>query len=97
MSILTDKQALAQASQDQRRKDQDRLCQLAVELFDSESGRELLKHLVERFDLLGRTFLATDRGEVNALRAAVRDGERAVVSHLLRMIRKAKSDFDFPL
>jgi hypothetical protein len=97
MSSISDKQAISQLSQDNRRKDHERLCQQMAEVFGTEAGQEILKYLVQRFDLLGRTFIATDRGDVNALRAAVRDGERAVVAHLLQTIRKAKPDFNFPL
>jgi hypothetical protein len=53
---------------------------------------------VARFDVTGRTFLPSgERGDVNALRAAVRDGERAAVMHLVRMIRNGNPDFPIPL
>lgn len=97
MSIISDKQASASAVQDSFRKDQDRLSQQIADVFSTETGQEVLGHLVKRFDLTGRSFLATDRGEVNALRAAVRDGERAVVSYLIARARAGNKDFPIPL
>lgn len=98
MSIITDKQAAAAQARQQHLNDQKRLCEIAAEVFASDAGKELLGHLVNRFDVTGRTFLPSgDRGDVNALRAAVRDGERSAVMHLVRMIRCANPDFPFPL
>jgi len=95
---IADKLAESKIAQDNRRKDQDRLCQIAAEVFASDAGQELLGHICQRFDLLGRTFIASvDRGDVNALRAAIRDGERAAVNYLLSMIRSANPDFKLPL
>ena len=98
MSIITDKQAAARTAHENQLKDQNRLAQLAADVFASEAGKELLEHLVKRFDVCGRTFIPCgDRGDVNALRAAVRDGERAAVMHLVRMIRAGNPDFPIPL
>jgi len=98
MSILSEKQAVATAANQQHLNDQKRLCQIAADVFASEPGKELLAHLVARFDVTGRTFLPSgERGDVNALRAAVRDGERAAVMHLVRMIRNGNPDFPIPL
>lgn len=98
MSILTEKQDAAKAAHEKHLNDQKRLCQIAADVFASEAGKELLAHLVARFDVTGRTFLPSgDRGDVNALRAAVRDGERAAVMHLVRMIRTGNPDFPIPL
>lgn len=97
MDSLNDKRAAAVAQQEERRKDHDRLCQIAFEKFSDDAGQELLAHLVKRFDLLGRTFIPQERGDVNALRAAVRDGERAVVAHVLALCRAADKKFPIPL
>lgn len=94
---LQEKQAAASAVQDQRAKDRDRVCQQFAAVFSTDDGREVLAMLVKRFDLLGRTFLATERGDVNALRAAVRDGERAAVQFIFQTIRAAAPDYIFPL
>lgn len=98
MSIIAEKQAEAARAHEKHLADQKRLCQLAADVFASDAGKELLAHLVKRFDVLGRVFIPCgERGDVNALRAAVRDGERAAVMHLLRMIREGNPDFPTPL
>jgi ketosteroid isomerase-like protein len=97
MSIIGDKQAAAAVVQDQRAKERDRLAQQFAAVFSTDDGREVLALLAKRFDLLGRTFQATDRGDVNALRAAVRDGERAAIHFIFQSIRAAKPDYPFPL
>jgi hypothetical protein len=97
MSTLDEKQALLRAAQDARGKDQQRLGQVALAVLRTDDGRELLAHLVKRFDLSGRTFMAGEKGEVNALRAAIRDGERAAVRYLIDLARRADKDFSIPL
>jgi hypothetical protein len=98
MSIISDKQADAKHARENQLKEQNRLAQLAADVFASDAGKELLEHLVKRFDVCGRTFIPFgDRAEVNALRAAVRDGERAAVMHLVRLIRAGNPDFPIPL
>ena len=97
MSIIGDKQAQASAVQDARAKDRDRLAQQFAAVFSTDDGRDVLALLAKRFDLLGRTFQAGERGDVNALRAAVRDGERAAIHFIFQSIRAAKPDYPFPL
>ena len=97
MDTLTERRAAAAAAEAERHKREDRISQTALAVLRTEDGKELLVHLVKRFDLTGRTFMAGDKGEVNALRAAIRDGERAVVRHLIDLARKADKDFPIPL
>ena len=94
---IYEKMAFAAAENDRRRKDADRVSQLFAAVFSTDDGRELLTHLAKRFDLCGRTFIATESGELNPLRAAVRDGERAVVSHILSHVKIGNPDFKFTL
>jgi hypothetical protein len=94
---IDEKLAMAGAEHERRRKDSDRTAQLYADVFSTEAGQEVLQHLAKRFDLLGRTFIAADRGDLNALRAAVRDGERAVVNHILSLVKTGKPDFKFSL
>lgn len=94
---INEKIAAAGAEQERRGKDADRISQLYADVFATETGQEVLMHLAKRFDLLGRTFIAADRGDLNALRAAVRDGERAVVNHILNLVKAGKPDFKFSL
>lgn len=98
MSTIQEKMEQARNAEVARLAEENRLAQIAAELFGSDPGQELLAHLCKRFDVLGRTFIATgDRGDVNALRAAARDGERAAVNHLLRLCRRGDPKFILPL
>lgn len=94
---INEKIAANGIEQERRQKDADRTAQLYADVFAGEAGQEVLAHLAKRFDLLGRTFIAADRGDLNALRAAVRDGERAVVNHILNLVKTGKPDFKFSL
>jgi hypothetical protein len=94
---IDEKLAKAAAENDRRRKDVDRVAQLYAAVFSSPDGQEVLAHLAKRFDLCGRTFIPAERGELNALRAAVRDGERAVVQYVLSAVRTGNPDFKFSL
>jgi hypothetical protein len=97
MSEITDKQEAQKAKAEAARAEFDSLCETALEIFRTDSGQELLGHLAKRFDMLGRTFVPNQNGEVNALRAAVRDGEKATVSYLVAMCRRIDPKFTFPI
>jgi hypothetical protein len=97
MDTLSEKRAAVAAVETDRRKREERLAQVALAVLRSQDGQELLSHLIQRFDLTGRVFLSSDRGEVNAVRAALRDGERTVVRHLIDLCRRADKDFSIPL
>jgi hypothetical protein len=96
MSSLDEKKAAAKAVHLRHTKDADVLCQKFADLFSSETGTEILAHLWKRFEVEGRTFLATEGGEVSALRAAVRDGERAAISYIFAMAKKANPEIKHP-
>lgn len=96
MSNFRDKRDAAAGEAEKRKRDADVVYQQFAELFDTDLGREVLVHLWKRFDVCGRSFLAMEHGEVNALRAGVRDGERAVPNYILQMIRKTKPEFPTP-
>lgn len=84
--------------QQERKAAHDRIAQVIAAVFSTDDGREMLEYLVKRFDLAGRTFLPIgERGEINALRAAVRDGERAVIAHLLALARAANPKFSISI
>jgi extradiol dioxygenase family protein len=97
MSELDERMDALRTKQAEHAKDADRLGQVFADVFGTESGREALAHLVKRFDLLGRVHIATERGEVNAIRAGIRDGERAVVGHILQLCRKGNPQYILPL
>jgi len=93
MNDITEKQARAKALEAERRKQTERLGQVAAAVLRTEDGKELLEHLWNRFGLTERVFILGEKGEVNALRAAIRDGERAVVAYLIALA--AKGGFEF--
>lgn len=93
MDLLSEHRAAAEVRQQEHIAKQARLAQVAEAVFSTPDGAELLTHLCQRFELTGRTFIPGDRGEINALRAAVRDGERAMVNYLILLIRSANPDF----
>lgn len=68
---------------------QDRLASLAAETFSTEAGSELLDHLIDHFGVLNRTFVRSKSGDVCPIRAGIRDGERAAVVYLLKLLRHA--------
>lgn len=96
MDTPNDKKARAEAVAAERRKQADRLAQVAAAVLGTEDGKALMAYLQAKFGLRKRVFIATERGEVNALRAAIRDGERAVVDHLLELAEKGGADFSQP-
>jgi hypothetical protein len=63
MDTLTERRAAAAAAEADRHKREDRLAQVALAVLRTDDGKELLVHLVKRFDLTGRTFMAGDKGE----------------------------------
>lgn len=93
MTDLDDRRAKALATETDRRKQAERLAQVAAAVFQTDDGHELLDHLCRRFGLQDRVFIPNDRGDINALRAAVRDGERAVVTYLIFLAVKGGLDF----
>lgn len=93
MNDITEKQAKARAAEAERRKQHDRLAQVAAAVLGTQDGQELLAHLQARFGLNERVFILGEKGEVNALRAAIRDGERAVVSYLMTLAKRGGADF----
>lgn len=68
----------------------------ALTAFSTDSGRELLSYLWNRFGVTERVFLATPSGSLDTHRAAIRDGERAAISHIFHLIRKADPKFPSP-
>lgn len=96
MNDITEKQARAKALEAERRKQGERLAQVAAAVLGTADGQELLAHLGARFGLAERVFIARESGEVNALRAAIRDGERAVVAYLHTLAKKGGATISQP-
>ena len=97
MSTITEKQAANRAAQENHRKELEILSQTAAAVISSEAGQELLAHLWKRFDIEGRTFIPCgERGDVNTIRAAIRDGERAAIKYIFDLARKANPALPHP-
>lgn len=90
MSQVNERLAHEQSLTEAKRKERERLAQLFEAVFTTDDGQKALAHLQARFDLTGRVFLPDSRGEVNALRGGIRDGERAVVRYILDLVHLAK-------
>jgi hypothetical protein len=97
MSDLQEKRLAAQNAEANRRAEADRLAQIAHETFRTEAGTELLAHLCRHFGLTGRSFLPDSQASLCPYRAAVRDGERAALSHIITLIKKANPAYPLPL
>lgn len=97
MSTLREKQLTAAEAQENHLKEADRMNQIYAAVLSTDDGRAMLSNLIKQFNLVGRTFLPGEKGDVNALRAAVRDGERSVVNYMIQRARAANKDFPIPL
>ncbi len=86
---LSEKRAAAAIAADKAHKSLDRLAQQFAAVFSTDDGQAVLAHLEARFDIKGRTFIATETGTLCPYRAAVRDGERAAINYILTLIEKA--------
>lgn len=76
----------------------ERVAQLAKEIFTTPAGEDFLRHLIAKVGLLDRTFLAVpDIQGVCPYRAAIRDGERATVAYILKLIQQANPLYHLPL
>lgn len=94
---LEQKRAEAAKAMAERTSELDRVAALAKEVFSTPAGNDLLRHLIHKYDLLGRSFLPDVDGRVCIHRSAIRDGERATVNYLITLIRRTTPDFPIPL
>lgn len=70
---------------------------LSLAVLKSENGRELFEYLSRKFHLRGRAFLTMDvRGTACPFAAATRDGEKAVLWHLIDLARIEDPEFPIP-
>jgi hypothetical protein len=96
MPSLNDKKRTKAAIEERHQKDAEILCQKFAELFSSEMGTEILAHLFMRFNVDSRVHIPDINGQVDPIRAAIRDGERACPLYILAMARKANPKFPHP-
>lgn len=96
MSSLDAKKQAKATIEARHQKDAEVLCQKFAEIFSTETGAEVLAHLFKRFDVDGRVHIPDAQGQVDPIRAAIRDGERAAPLYILAMARKANPKFPHP-
>lgn len=88
MSHITDKQDAARVAATARKKEDDEATALVAKLFSTPEGAEVLELLCRRFGVLSRRFLPNERGEVNAIKAGIRDGEANAVLFIIACLAK---------
>jgi hypothetical protein len=90
-------QARESALAEKLRLERERVVNVAAAVFKTPDGMELLEYLCKRFNLHARSFLSADpRGALCPLNAAVRDGQKAVIHHLLELVREDNPKFPIP-
>jgi len=89
MSQITDKQDAARLAAAERKKADAEAMRLIAKHFSSPEGKEVFDLLARRFGLLTDRFQANDRGDVSALKAALREGETRPILFILRCLREA--------
>ena len=62
----------------------------AEKALNTPEGKELVKYLTKAVGLTERTFILDKNGVIDPYRAAIKDGERAIVSLLVKL---QKGDF----
>lgn len=82
-----------------KRQEADQRAMLDVaDLFKTPQGKRVLTLLCRRFGVLGRRYRQNDRGEVNAIRAGINDGEAAVVLFILECLQASgEEEITLPL
>ena len=82
---------------DELKQKRERAANVAEAVFKTDDGRELLAYLCEKFHLHGRVFMTSDvRSPACPFAAATRDGERAVLWHLIGLARETDPKFPIP-
>ena len=87
---LSEKQAEARAAQELAARANEEAALRYATLFATEDGQWVLEDLKKKVGFNQRVFIRTGQGTVNALHAAIKDGERAVICDILQMIESAK-------
>lgn len=62
-----------------------RVAVAAETILNSDHGETLMGFLVKEYGLMERSFLPDQHGKVSPMNAAIRDGERGVVSLLFKL------------
>ena len=98
MSHLDEKKAaLSLKEADRKKADTDGMRQSARH-FSGPEGQEVFQLLCRRFGLLADRFQVSDRGEVNALKAGIREGETRPLLFILRCLKESgETSINLPL
>lgn len=89
MKTIQDKRDAAAAMAQERAAENEAGMKLIAQHFSTPEGRKVFELLARRFGLLGPCFRVNDRGEVNAVRAGIRDGEANVLRFILECLAKS--------
>jgi len=94
---LKAREEAADAQRKARETERAKMAELAEAVLKSKDGKELFGYLARKYHLRGRCFLSSDaRAPVCPYAAATRDGEKAVLQHLIDLAREADPDFPIP-
>lgn len=86
-----------EARREELKQKRERAVNVAEAVFQTADGIELLTYLCDKFHLHGRAFLSGDaRAPACPYTAATRDGERAVLWHLIELARETHPKFPIP-
>ena len=98
MKTLAERQAAQRARTEEIRKRDEEDMLAVAKLFATEEGRYVLELLMRRFGVLGSRFEVNGRGELDAIRAGIRDGQTAVPLFIIQCLKKAgESSVSFPI
>lgn len=98
MKTIAEKQAVQRTRTEELRKRDEADMQAVAKLFSTEEGRYVLELLMRRFGVLGTRFDVNAKGELDAIRAGIRDGQTAVPLFIVQCLKKAgESSISFPI
>lgn len=69
-----------------------KIAQAAEKALNTGEGRMVVDYLSKAVGLTERTFIPDPDGKVDPLRAAIKDGERAIVSLIVKLQKGETSD-----
>lgn len=98
MSAITDKQAAQKAEAVARKAAEDADKKAIAKLFSTPEGKHVLELLMRRFGVLAPRFVQGPNGEVNAIRAGIKDGRADVPLFILGCLKEAgETHVTFPI
>ena len=98
MSAITEKQEAQKAAAAAKKAEAEADIKAIAKLFSSPEGKHVLKLLMQRFGVLAPRFVQGPNGEVNAIRAGIRDGRADVPLFIIGCLKEAgETEISFPL